>query len=205
MSNENLQKLTAALLLSKVQSGFSLDQARYLQGPVLQNIILLADLRIKAKKMMEILCKEWPYNCYLKQVNLEEIIKISSNLSEKTQVKIDFRVNKLKQLSSGEQLDNQIPNESWNRTNEEIKRDLQFSRQMFELSRNIRRQYFLEDANKEDWVNLTFSLSQEQTNMSRLAVLAKKYNAHPQAANLESQALKDFVNGLHEMGVLGHE
>lgn len=175
MSNENLQKLTA-LLLSEPQQGASLDLAPYLSGTLLKNIIFLADLRIMAKIMMVNLCKEWSETCYLELLSREEILNLSN-----------------------ETLNNFIfVNSTQEKTNQEKK----LLRRLNELKRNLRSQFFLEDASGVKLQNLAFLLGKEYTNILRIAMLAKIYNEKPEEAQQESEALRNFIRSLHEIGVL---
>ncbi len=178
MSNEILQKLTA-LLLSEPQQGFTLDQALYLQGPLLQNIILVADLKIMAKIMLENLCKKWTETCYLENLSRKEIVNFTN----------EFLGSRIFEKSAKDTIDQNI----------------ELFRHLIELSRNLRSQCFLEDSNGSELERLSFLITKEYNSILRIAMQAKIYNTHPKTSKRESKALKNFVRGLYEMGVLSDE
>lgn len=177
MSNEIVQKVTS-LIMSEPQPGVSLDNVAYLQGPILQKLLRVADLSIRAKKMADDLCNESPGICPIMRGHVEEIIKFNRAL-----------------------LDYHLTAEFFERPSVERDREIKLSRHLMELKRTL---FTLQLEMNPDTVlleDLNFSLKNSLV-MFRMAAIAQIYNEIRSRSSEEAKALKSFISGMKQMGVI---
>lgn len=177
MSNEVIQKLTA-LMISEPQKGMTLDNVAYLNDRIIEKILKVAKLRTRAKEKAESLCKERPDTCQVLRGTVEEILENYRAMS-----------------------DYQLTTEFFNEPSNERERELDFRREFGELTRTLRALAFETSPNTEVLEELNFSLK-NSAEMFRMVAIAKTYNENGGRFSAEAEALKSFMSGLKQMGVL---